>query len=62
MASACFPVFFDFVDIDGHKFWDGGILSNTPLRELLQSHRDYWHKIRREEVPELEIYIINVGI
>jgi len=60
MASACFPVFFDFVDIDGHKFWDGGILSNTPLRELLHSHRDYWHKVRGMEVPELEIYVINV--
>ncbi|AIF83553.1 putative esterase of the alpha-beta hydrolase superfamily [Candidatus Nitrososphaera evergladensis SR1] len=27
-------------------FWDGFYLSNTPLREVLQSHRDYWHKIR----------------
>jgi NTE family protein len=27
-----------------HKgyFWDGGLLSNSPLRELIQSHRDYW--------------------
>ncbi|AIC14361.1 patatin-like phospholipase family protein [Nitrososphaera viennensis] len=27
-------------------FWDGFYLSNTPLREVLQAHRDYWHKIR----------------
>jgi hypothetical protein len=38
-------------------FWDGAYLSNTPLRELLQAHRDYWHKVRRTEVPDLEIYI-----
>jgi hypothetical protein len=25
-------------------FWDGAYLSNTPLRELLQSHRDYWYE------------------
>jgi NTE family protein len=27
-----------------HKgyFWDGGLLSNSPLRELIQAHRDYW--------------------
>jgi NTE family protein len=24
------------------RFWDGGVLSNTPLRELIQSHQDYW--------------------
>jgi NTE family protein len=23
-------------------FWDGGILSNTPLRELIDRHKDYW--------------------
>jgi predicted acylesterase/phospholipase RssA len=28
-----------------HIFWDGGYRSNTPLREVIQLHRDYWHKI-----------------
>ena len=61
MASASFPVYFDYEVVDGRKFWDGGILSNTPLRELLQSHRDYWHKDRgAEKVPDLEVYIVNV--
>ena len=27
-------------------FMDGFYLSNTPLREVLQSHRDYWYKVR----------------
>jgi predicted acylesterase/phospholipase RssA len=46
-----------------HYFWDGGILSNTPFRELLQAHQDYW-KNRVEEnmsfIPDLEVYIINL--
>jgi len=41
-------------------FWDGAYLSNTPLREVLQAHRDYWHKVRNAEVADLEIYIVNL--
>jgi NTE family protein len=65
MASASFPVYFDYERVDGRMFWDGGILSNTPLREVLQAHRDYWHKDKkaRDEgvlVPDLEVYVVNV--
>ena len=61
MASASFPVYFDYEVVDGRKFWDGGILSNTPLREVLQAHRDYWHKDRKVgKVPDLDVYIVNV--
>jgi hypothetical protein len=53
------------------QLWDGGYLSNTPLRELLTAHRNYWmeylRKNRREEgdklitqTPELEVYIVNL--
>jgi hypothetical protein len=38
-------------------FMDGFYLSNTPLREVLQAHRDYYHKIKDSAVPQLEIYI-----
>ena len=68
MASASFPIYFKYVEIDGQKFCDGGILSNTPLRELIQYHRDFWldyfEKNRIEEkdqrVPDLEVYVVNV--
>ena len=30
-------------------FWDGAYLSNTPLRELLQAHRDYWYEEGNDE-------------
>jgi len=42
------------------KFWDGGVLSNTPLKELLYAHRDYWVNVENREVPDLDIYIVNV--
>jgi NTE family protein len=44
-------------------FWDGGLLSNTPLRELLQAHREYWHDVeKRDNIPDLDVYIINVHL
>ena len=62
MGSGAFPTAFDYEKIDGRGFWDGGILSNTPLRELIQKHRDYWYKdLGKQEVPDLELYIVNVS-
>jgi NTE family protein len=83
MASASVPVNYDYalVPIDSSnlskgnkKFWDGGILSNTPLRELIQAHEDYWNAKRTETaadnkghnngrnniIPNLEVYIANI--
>jgi NTE family protein len=32
-------------------FWDGGVLSNTPLRELIDQHKKYWkNKIGEEQL------------
>jgi predicted acylesterase/phospholipase RssA len=47
------------------RFWDGGVLSNTPLRELIQSHQDYWTLVENiadssKSIPDLEVYIIDV--
>jgi predicted acylesterase/phospholipase RssA len=57
-------------------FWDGGVLSNTPLRELIDRHKDYWKKEIGEErlwsgmneekgekkikIPALDVYIVDV--
>jgi NTE family protein len=66
MASGTIPVFYKFREIPtkgGRKFCDGGILSNTPFRELLQAHRDYWKRVvgkDKEEIPDLDVYIVNV--
>src|ERR687898_339413 len=73
MASASLPEFYEYEEISGHKFWDGGILSNTPIRELIQAHKDFWeYKIGSREledsileeasfnVPVLELYVVNL--
>jgi NTE family protein len=67
MASGTLPEFYDYKDIDEHKFWDGGLLSNTPFREVLQAYHEYWtdvvphtRKVNNIGVPELEVYIVNL--
>jgi NTE family protein len=46
---------------DIRYFWDGGYLSNTPFRELLQAHKDYWTDVERSNIiPDLEVYIVNL--
>ena len=80
LASGTFPGFFDYPKIqienetikENHVFWDGGFRSNTPLRELIQAHRDYWHKTvndpnderseseKEDDVPDLEVYIADL--
>ncbi len=49
IASASIPKNYAFEIIDGHKFWDGGILSNTPLRELISRHITWWSDKRELE-------------
>jgi len=51
-----------YYKIKKRYFWDGGLMSNTPLSQLVLMHRYYWYKIRglREKVPTLGICIVNV--
>ena len=46
------PSLFDYVSNENRTYWDGGLLSNTPLRELLQCHKDYWLSYPKEEGVE----------
>ena len=43
-------------------FWDGGLLTNTPLMQLVLEHRKYWYKVRGliHTVPRLGICVINL--
>ena len=56
------PSVFDYISNQDRTFWDGGLLSNIPLRELLQHHKDYWlnGNEQKKTVPDLEIYTINL--
>lgn len=63
MASGTIPLIYEFRKVGKRMFCDGGLLNNTPFRELLQAHRDYWTKeIGNDEnkIPDLEVYIINL--
>ena len=37
MASGALPPGFPAVEIDGERYWDGGLVSNTPLQYLLEA-------------------------
>jgi NTE family protein len=37
MASSALPLGFAAVEIDGERYWDGGLISNTPLQWVLDS-------------------------
>jgi NTE family protein len=67
IASSSVPINYNYAEVpisydkdcrpseNRRKFWDGGTQSNTPLRELIQAHEDYWNKVidaekRKEEV------------
>ncbi|WP_170314805.1 DUF3734 domain-containing protein [Aquibium carbonis] len=39
MASGALPPGFPPVEIDGRLYWDGGIVSNTPLHYVMEEHR-----------------------
>ena len=43
-------------------FWDGGLFTNTPLRQTVIAHRHYWHRVRKLEdnIPRLKFGIINL--
>ncbi|MEP6576119.1 MAG: patatin-like phospholipase family protein [Nitrososphaerota archaeon] len=70
MASSSVPVHYKYAMVPvnyGHEstesrreFWDGGILSNTPLRELIQSHEDYWNEMDGSAMPDLKVYIVDI--
>jgi NTE family protein len=72
IASSSVPINYDYAEINRdyddtskgtRKFWDGGLLSNTPLRELIQSHENYWKakaKGKEMDIPDLEVYIANI--
>ena len=76
IASAAVPVSYDYVKIEADSydpqtgkyrknirhFWDGGLLSNTPLLQVITSQRQYWYGVRglKEKLPKLNLLIINL--
>src|SRR4030095_12112691 len=44
LASAVVPIHYAYADIGVKKYWDCGILRNTPVREVLSEHSKFWVK------------------
>jgi NTE family protein len=57
MASACLPLLFRAVEIEGVPYWDGGYVSNPPLLPFLQTYKSadvllvQIFPLRRERMP-----------
>ena len=76
MASASVPVSFDYVNLEAERydpntksylkekrfFWDGSILVNTPLMQVVLSQRQYWYfgKGVKNIMPKLTIFQVNL--
>jgi NTE family protein len=76
IASASVPINYSYTPLEVESFntdnanyeknlryfWDGGIMSNTPLTQLVNLHRLYWLRVKGliDTVPKLSIGIINV--
>jgi NTE family protein len=76
IASASVPLNFGYIPLEVESysdatfnyeknirhFWDGGIMSNTPLTQVVLHHRRYWLKRMgfKHTVPRLNIAIVNV--
>lgn len=41
MASGALPPAFPAIEIDGEYYWDGGLVSNTPLTKVLEQQRSH---------------------
>lgn len=65
MASACLPLVFQAVEIDGEAYWDGGYMGNPALFPLMEecSSRDILlvqiNPISRDSVPTRASSILN---
>jgi len=76
IASASVPVSYDYVKMNAERydpqtksyekeerfFWDGGILINTPLMQVILAQRQYWYfgKGIKETMPKLTVFQVNL--
>ena len=51
MASGALPPGFPAVEIDGEHYWDGGLVSNTPLQ---------WIAMTQQRPPDLLVFQVDL--
>lgn len=52
----------NYYEKEKRHFWDGGLMANTPLTQLVLYHRNYWYREKglKNKVPTLGICVVNV--
>jgi NTE family protein len=55
LASGSFPGGFPWTEIEGKRYWDGGVTDNTPLHPVIDNLTD------ATEAETLPIYVIDVN-
>jgi NTE family protein len=55
LASGSFPGGFPWTEIEGKRYWDGGVTDNTPLHPVIDNLKD------AAEAETLPIYVIDVN-
>lgn len=60
MASASIPLFYDYEVIKEKKYWDGAVLSNTPLREVISNHKTFWENKNQIKKLNAEEYLASI--
>lgn len=69
LACMDLPVSVDFITLEAENLntnkherrtmWDGALLNNTPMRQVMEYHRKF-HRSRNQLIPPLEIYITDL--
>lgn len=62
LASASIPVLFPPAEIDGRKFWDGGLLVNTPLAPMVGMGADHVTTVLVTELAENRQPLDRLGV
>ncbi len=57
LASASLPPVFPMQTFDGHAYWDGGLISNTPLRPAINAIESSNH---RDGNPPWEVIVVDL--
>lgn len=60
LASGALPPGFPWVTINGNAYWDGALISNTPLREVLERIATECVLDGLPQAPRMEVYLIDV--
>lgn len=60
LASGSLPPGLPWTMVDGKEYWDGALVSNTPLSQAMEVMANECSLTGRARVPELEVYLVDL--